>query len=79
MGDSWLQADWLEAHDVRKGSDATDSEGLGKVWKATLRGQGFIVFQSATEPMIDLIYDYYKLTINWNPDSFLFMGAEMEY
>lgn len=79
MCDSWLQADWWEAHDVRKGSDATDSEGLGRVWKTTPRGKDFIVFQSATEHMIDLIYDYYKLTINWNPDSFLFKEAEMEY
>ena len=48
-------------------------------WKMTLRGKDFLVSQSATEHMIDLICDYYKLTINWNPDSFLFRGAEMEY
>lgn len=64
MCNSWLQADGLEACDVRKGSDATDSEGLGRAWKMTLTGKVFIVFQSATEHMRDLIYDYYKLTIN---------------
>lgn len=79
MCNSWLQADWLEVPGGKQGSDATDSRGLGRVWKTTLGGKDFIIFQSATEHMIDLIDDYYKLTINWNPDSFLFMGAEMEY
>lgn len=35
-----------------------------RIWKTTFRGKDFIVFQGAAEHMIDLIYDYYKLTIN---------------
>lgn len=77
----WLLVPGWLIRDVqyKEGSDATDGEALGRAWKMTRRGKAFIVFQSVTEHMIDLIYDYYKLSINWNPDSFLFMGVEMEY
>jgi len=73
MCKSWLQIDWLEKHDARKESYAADSERLGKVGKAALQGKRLVHFRGH---MRDLIYDKYKLTINWNPDSFLFMGVE---
>lgn len=57
----WLQADRIEKHDVRKGSNAADSEGLVKVGKTTPRGKYLLYFRVQ---LIDLIYDYYKLTIN---------------